>query len=480
MSDKTPQEPLSKEPQIPPLIVDTDIEFIGSLQRDSRASELPPLTAATREAALAIIESDKLVSSVFVNAKAAKPLALPIVRACTLRRPNTPIFLILDSRSLEVPEAELNNASIQRVLYKPLAYTEILKIATLAELTFDPSKAIKIASENVDKLDQEVSADDDNYRPIRAATFIAGKSSFFDLYVKIHDGRYVKILQANDVFSPERLKAYLAKGVQQFYIRLEAQEHYLKYCDKLTAALLKTTSASEEVRVSQTLNQGQETLSYLRNNGVNEKLLQYSERFAQNLATLVQQINFPENTMLTKFLSDIASHEHGVSTSILASMLAKSLNFEAEKSVHIVGLASLLHDIALVDMDEKFRKEDEQKFSPDELKLYQQHPTKSVEMLKAMKGIEPGVLQAIEQHHERRNRGGFPNRLGSNQINRIAEFVGISEEFLRLVDRVKAGELKRHPVIEMEISIFDGFSMPVVDAFKDIFSPTKKQKKFKS
>ena len=466
---------LLKELPLPPLVIDPDMAFIDAIKTEAKSGGPDPLTATSEAAALELIQGDKLFSCVFVNSKAAVPLGLPIIKACTLHRPTTPIFLLLDDRKLQAP----HQITARHILHKPSTYAELLKAAALLELDFDSEKAIEIASENVDKLDQEVSADDDNYRPIKAATFIAGKSSYFDLYIKIRSGKYVKILQADDVFSPERLKSYITKGVDHFYIRLEAQEHYLRYCDLLTDIMLKTTSATQEMRIAHTLNHGQEILGYLRNNGVNEKLLQYSERFAQNLSTLVEQINFPENLMLTKFLADLTAHEHGISTSLLAAMLAKNLDIEADKSVHLVGLASLFHDIGLLEMEEKFRNEDETLLSPEELAKYYQHPARSVTMLTATKGLDTGVLQAIEQHHERRNRSGFPARLGSNQINRIAEIIGISEEFLRLVERVKTGELKRHPIVEMEISIFDGFSTPVVNAFKTIFDPAKKLKKSK-
>jgi len=74
----------------------------------------------------------------------------------------------------------------------------------------------------------------------------------------------------------------------------------------------------------------------------------------------------------------------------------------------------------------------------------------------------------VAQHHERRNKLGFPRRTGAGVVNRIAEIVGISDEFARLLQRATQ-DPRVNPFQIMEVDIFQGFSFPVVEAFRKAF-----------
>jgi HD-GYP domain-containing protein (c-di-GMP phosphodiesterase class II) len=88
-------------------------------------------------------------------------------------------------------------------------------------------------------------------------------------------------------------------------------------------------------------------------------------------------------------------------------------------------------------------------------------------MLRQIRGVEPVVIQAVEQHHERRSRKGFPYRLGSGNINRVSEIIGISDEFVHLIGKCKVDG--SDPFKLMESTVFHGFSSPVITAFQMIF-----------
>jgi HD-GYP domain-containing protein (c-di-GMP phosphodiesterase class II) len=77
------------------------------------------------------------------------------------------------------------------------------------------------------------------------------------------------------------------------------------------------------------------------------------------------------------------------------------------------------------------------------------------------------VIQAVGQHHERRNGKGFPNKLRSGNINIVAEIIGISEEFIQLLIRAK-----KDPSIQVMKKMekrLDGFSHSTVTSFRFFF-----------
>lgn len=460
----------SDSPQL--LIGDPDVAFLNSLRADTRAQSAPPLGATTPEQLEAVIlDTTRTLSGVFVNPRLLNPMGVPLVRIARQHRPAVPIFLLLDDPSLSLSGPELRDLTIAKAVNKPVNFNEITRHLASVQLNFDPGAAVKQSQSHPDQLEVEVVQDDNEFLPIVARNFVAAQVSYFDVYVKVRPCRYVKILQSGDGFSPSRLQSYLDKRVVHFYLRKDTQENYLRFCDQLTASLLKNPNIPVAIKIEQTLNHGQETSNYLRNSGVDEKALRYCEKFTENVCLLLKSVDLQRSDVVKSYLGNLDHYEHGVATVMIAALVAIPLRFEMGKSLNTIGMAGMLHDIGLQGLGDKFADEDEQKMNEQEREIYQSHPIKGANILRELRGIEPVVVQAVEQHHERRNRKGFPFRLGSGNINRISEIIGISDEFARLIGRCK--KEGTDPLRVMESTAFHGFSSPVITAFQMIFANRK-------
>ncbi len=458
----------------PALIVDPDPNFLQTLRSDPRANHVPPLIAASgKEAQLQLANPNILLSGVFVNPSIADPNGFSVIRFSHQYRPATPIFVIHDGDST-LTKDDLNGLGIQQALKKPLNYTQIMELITPTALLFDAEDTLELSKKFQDKLGTELTAEDMAFIPIRAADFLSGSKCFFDVYVRLGSGRYVKILQAGDSFTYDRISSYLTKGVTHFHLRKESQERYLAYCDKLTSALIQNIKAPVSIKISQTLNHGEETMNFLRKNGLSETNLQYAANFIGNVETLTGQLNQQQNNAFGDFLSDLAAYEHGVATAMIAALLIHPLKIAASQPVKIIGIGSLLHDIGLYRMDEALREEDESQMTPEQVKIYQTHPTVGAEILKGMRGVDPVVAQAVAQHHERRNKKGFPLRLGAGSINRVAEIIGLADELARRIEKAKK-DPAINPLQDLELTMVEGFSNPVVEAFRKVFNRSEEK-----
>lgn len=453
----------------PALIADPDSAFLGSLKSDPVASKIPPLLAKNgKEAQLLIADTKIQLSGVFVNPTLSDPNGLSVIRCTHMHRPATPIFVIHDGPPPFTKEA-LEHLAVQEAIPKPLNYTQVLKFVTPAAVLFDSDASLELSKKFQDKIDSELTIEDAEFVPIRAEDFLSGSKSFFDLYVRLSSGRYIKILQSGDTFSSERVSSYLKKGVTQFFLRKEAQEHYLAFCDKLATNIVDNKNAPTELKVSQTLNHGEETMNFFKKNGLSETNMQYAVNFLSNVEKLTKNIVASQSDHVKGFLEDIASYEHGVGTAMIASLLITPLKIMASNPVKVIGIGSMLHDIGLYKMDPALRDEDESIMTPEQLAMYHTHPTVGAEILKSVRGIEPVVIQAIAQHHERRNKKGFPQRLGAGAINRVAEIIGISDELVKLIHKSKT-DPAINPIRDMELTILEGFSNPVVEAYRTVFA----------
>lgn len=455
-----------------PLIVDADLQFAQNIRMDPKARQIPPLFASNEEESHEVISGNSLrLMGIFINPKVGNPFGIPVIRKVLQSCPSLPIVYLVDG-PIPISKDELSCLAVRRVVRKPITYSDMIGVLQDVVAGFHPDKALSKAKDNSDKLGEEALNDDAAFVPIAAKGFLSGSSSFFDLYVRLGGGRYLKILQAGDCFTPERLTNYISKGVEYFYLRKEAQEVYLQYCDHLTSKIIANPRISEGAKISMTLNQGAETVSFLRTQGMNESGIHHAEQFVDNVKSLARHLDRKKAGVLDKYLSDISNAEHGVATSMIATLLTGPLRFEADKSVNVVGLASMFHDIGFTKIEgeggSKLAEEDEENMSDQERKLYETHPVLGGSILREIRGVDVVVPQAVEQHHERRNRSGFPRRIGSGLINRVAEVVAISDEFAKLIRRAKS-DPTIDPLKEIELGIKDRFSSAVMEAFRIIF-----------
>src|SRR5690606_35485834 len=67
----------------------------------------------------------------------------------------------------------------------------------------------------------------------------------------------------------------------------------------------------------------------------------------------------------------------------------------------------------------------------EEFAVYAQHPLLAVDILAEAPNVDDAILQAIAQHDERKDGRGFPKRLGIGGIHRMAEIIGLAEDFVQ-------------------------------------------------
>lgn len=379
--------------------------------------------------------------------------------------PAVPIYFIAPKGIVNLSPEDLSCLTIRRVLDKSMSYSEIVKVVEKSNQQFDAEEAIRVARMNKDAVNSHSSDDEAAFVPILAKQFLSGRVSLFDLYVKLGSSRFLKILQAGDAFDGARVNEYLGKGVVNFYLRKEAQESYLQYCDQIGSVAIQKVGVPDGIKSSFVMNHGEQTMQYLLHSGVNMSSVNYARTYVGRTRDLVERLSGQGAQPLKSLQSDLLLFEHGVSMTMLGSILAREMKFHSEKSVESVGLACMLHDIGLIGQAEVIRNEDEGLMTPSQIADYHRHPLVGAQMLEKVRGISAAVIQAVTQHHERKDRMGFPHQLGAGNINCIAEIIGICDEYLKLLKQEKERgflDIKE----TMENRVFPLFSEQIVEAFR--------------
>jgi hypothetical protein len=229
----------------PLLIIDPDREFLEELKNDPEASANPPLVARSRlEAQRLLMYARHSFAGIFINPNITIGAGLGVIKTALREHAGTPIFLLSDGREHPLSSVDLERVAIQDVVLKPVNYGRLIELVTPLAVGFDTSEAMAIARYNEELLGEEIDYRDAHFFPIRALNFIAGRKSFFDIYLRVSNGRYVKLIDAGDSFTPGRLMNYLKEGISHLYLKREDQYSYLAYCDYLTVKVSRPGTSS--------------------------------------------------------------------------------------------------------------------------------------------------------------------------------------------------------------------------------------------
>ncbi|HRK02035.1 MAG TPA: HD domain-containing protein [Oligoflexia bacterium] len=451
------------------LVVDSDRDFTQNLVRQNKSSRIDLVIAHNRADALtAIAHARGPFASVLVNKKLADYGTYSVVRQVHVRHLGTPVYLLSEEPiENEDLKENLNALGIRQVLPKPLTYEELVKQLESVLVGFKsvaPSQGIKDSS----MVGTELGAPENDFTPIRAQHFLSGHRSHFSVYVQIRSNRFLKILNAGDVFDARRLEQYLARGIQWFHIRKDAHRSYLEYCDFVSKKLIEHGMHSIETQRDQVLNLGEETLRYFGHAGVSGDLIHYAVNFVQDCNQLTKKLQLDRHREIGAFMNNLVEWEHSVSVALVTSLLMRGLRIENERVQNSIGLAALLHDIGKIQTCPSLIHEDLTRMTEQEIATFKDHAWAGATMIAGVPGIDSTTVQAVAQHHERRNGKGFPLGLGAGKINRVAEIVGLADEYTNLIHKNKVlPEITK--IHFLQDTLLDGFSTEVVDSLCVLF-----------
>jgi response regulator RpfG family c-di-GMP phosphodiesterase len=301
-------------------------------------------------------------------------------------------------------------------------------------------------------------------------------NSYFDVFVRIDNEKFIKILKSGDCLPPERVFHYIQKGSAHFYIKQMAQLRCLAYCRAISENTFKNSTVPKTMKLAQVMGIGQDMMEVIKKTGMTQAQVAKAESFLFKLKGSLLEADTEDQKTIEVFLSQAGSSEHAIATTLVASLMTGALKIESAMAYRQVGLAALLHDVGLYGNSQAVRNEDVSQMDTLEREQFYQHPLFSAQILRNMALIDETTIQAVEQHHERHDNTGFPKKIAPDRIHRIAEIVGISDEFIRIIQHPNYDSKLGYEKI-MQEQVFKGFSEPVVESFQKVFFKKADSKK---
>jgi HD-GYP domain-containing protein (c-di-GMP phosphodiesterase class II) len=255
-----------------------------------------------------------------------------------------------------------------------------------------------------------------------------------DVYLRLSDDKYVKVMHANDRFEQVDYEKFRAKNVEHLFL---PRADFLGLMDDLLAKASELTATPEKITVDSALNANlaifQIVHSAFETDGFTPQLQRLSVA-SVNLAISTIKKNPKLSELLARLDANRDSYIswHSTALGFLCCKLATMLGWHSEATFYKLSLASMLHDIVLTSDDlAKIQTVNELKAAglteKDRARVLR-HPLEGAHLVSNVDEIPGEVGFIIEQHHERQDGNGFPRGIDHKDISSITALFIIAHD----------------------------------------------------
>ena len=417
------------------------------------------VTSHDRDLMKTLLDPACHIAAAFINVMVPGSDSLQAIKLFQQYRPGTPVVVLYDEEK-PIGSQDLHRLGVHSIQKKGETYAEMIR--TLGSEIFEYRGLVHERS-------PWTSPKGDPYYSVPAADFLTGTKTVFDVYLKLPAGKVIKILEANDTFAPSRVLSYLKNGATSFLLKKELLQRCMTSVDSFSRHLVHSLDASPALKMTSTLNYGQSILGQVQQEGLTVAALESGGDFVDKIFQITSNPVCQSSQFISEYMNNIPAFEQAISTTFIASLLAAPLEITNASIFNTIGVASMLQDLGLYRMPEIVQRKDLSQMNVAQKAQYRTHPTVGADILSKMEDIEEVIVQAVAQHHERRDSSGFP--LGhvshSGGINRVAEIIGISDEYATLLKNPTLSQADIEVILTEKV--FPGFSLPIVEAFAKTF-----------
>jgi response regulator RpfG family c-di-GMP phosphodiesterase len=273
------------------------------------------------------------------------------------------------------------------------------------------------------------------YGPVPIRVFFRSGQVPCDVFIRLSDQKFVKVLNSGEVFGDEELNRFSEKKVYKLFIPKDSLPSLLS---KMTNEWLTSDNIRQQTNVAplSVSSEIQEVMQMLGSTfGYSEDL----EKLAKANVAVANSI-ISKNKTLNDLLKQLHASgdkylcEHGVVVAFIASGIAKGMKWGSESTLMKIALAASLHDVSLASSELVGRRTlNEVKRAASEVGQVMvdqmlNHPSQSAKIVAQFKEIPPDVDVIVEQHHELPDGTGYPLGIDHQKISPLSAIFIIAHD----------------------------------------------------
>lgn len=312
---------------------------------------------------------------------------------------------------------------------------------------------------------------DEDFCKLSIEDFTCGRNLQFDIFLRLARGKFIKLGHADEEIPVDQIRRLKGKNVNFLYLRRSDFLRYLGFNTELASKLKDANDISREKKVNFLKHTNEVILEQFFLNELDEATFDLAKNAVET--TVGMFLEMPDLGPLLTALNNHSDHlyAHSVGVSFYASMIAQAMDWDNPRTLYKVSMGGLLHDLGKKEFDKDLLAKSRADMSASEVKMFQSHPTRGVEILSGVRTVPGDVLQIVLHHHENCIGTGWPAGLKKNYIHPLARVVAVADEFCHLILKSPRAEpLPLQDALEKLCAIRrQEFDSRALDALRKIF-----------
>lgn len=429
------------------LIVDPDETWLGEAKEYFIGLSYEVSVASNGRNAQIALYNDKFFA-VIMNYSTANHSCLQVMKFIKTNYTNQRMIIVVNDRKFydegDITEEKLLKLGAAEVALRPFDFNHLKSLLeghqSLSELL-----ALVPKKEGVSEV-AEVAMEDDHFSRIRIDEFFSSQAVLFDVYIKLGDNKYLKILHAGDTFSKERLDKYkVDKKIDSLYFHNNDRRKFIQYNNFLTRKLIDNNNVPVYNKVNVLKNVTEKFIEEAFVSGVKPQVVEQGKEVCETVFKLIESQDDLYSVLRSYQNFDPTAYSHAFLVTLYSTAIIKQFEWQSKSTIETTAMACMFHDIGKTLLPKELILMKTKDMTPEQLEEYKKHPELGFQIVENNRGLNNSVKQIILQHHEAFDGTGFPFQKKGSKILTLANIVCLADDFVHFMieDKLQPTEALR-------------------------------------
>ena len=311
---------------------------------------------------------------------------------------------------------------------------DIFKYEDFIDLAYDFQRVASILQKCLTTEKTKTGIFEEDFCGIDINDFLILKYCPYDLFCRISENKTLKVANRFDEINKELILKLKSKGVQRLFLE---KEDYKKYISYSFSAIKDSKEISPKEKIAWIGKNVGNILHEVYNEDLNlDSFLAAKQNIETTISLLTEnELVFDLINIINDYDNDLYKHSMGMS--LYSVLIAKQMKLIEPKIIFRLSMAGLFADIGMKEFNPDLLKKNRILMTHKDLKVFQDHPNISVNILRTIPGLPSDLLQIVGQHHENNDGSGFPNKTPHSNIHPLSKILRVADEFCFLTLKTK-------------------------------------------
>ena len=429
------------------LLVDPDDAWLADAKKYLISQMYEVVTVSNgRDAQLSIYNNQYF--AIMMNFEIQNHSCYQVLKFIKTSYTNQRIIVIVNSKELVdndiANEERLQKLGVMEIAIRPFEIPHLKNLLeghqSLGDLMAAVGKKEGVSEE------EEVTQSDENFSKIKIDEFYSSQAVLYDIYIKLKENKYLKILHAGDTFSKDRIDKYKnEKKIDTLYFHNNYRRKFVQYNNFLAKKLISNKAVPTYNKVNQLKNVSEKFIGEAFTSGMKPQVIDQGREVCENVYQLIETQDDLFAVLKSFQNFDPTAYAHSFLVVLYSTSIIKQFEWQSKTTIETTAMACMFHDIGKILLPKEFSNMAVKDMTPEQLEIYKTHPEMGLKVVESSRAINNSVKQIILQHHEAYDGTGFPFGRKGNKILTLANIICLVDDFVHIMidDKLQPTEALR-------------------------------------